>query len=587
MTSTGTPSTVRRLAAIAVLDVVGYSRMMAEDEEATYAAFVAHRNAIDPVLLNHGCRIVKGTGDGVLIEVPSAVEAVRAAIEVQELMAERNASAPEGRRMQLRIGINLGDIIVDEDGDVHGDSVNIAVRLEGEAHPGGVCISDVVHKQIQGRVDANFSDGGSVAVKNIPAPVHVWKTESSTQPAMSRDVERGTFTAAVAVLPFDEMSGDENQRYFVDGITEDLITALSRYPDLRVIARNSTFAYRGRVGDVRTVARELDATHIVEGSVRRSGDRVRVSAQLIEAESGHHIWAERYDRDLADVFEVQDEIVRETAAHIHPAIERAEAEKRSGQDAADLGAWDLLLRSRWHFHSNTIDGCAEAIRLAELALERDPSFVEAHAGLASYWLTARFNRWHIGERRARAEIAEHAHIAHELDPGDARSLAMFGSARAFAGEFDEAEDLTKRAVTLGPHDPWVLLSAGGLASWVGDPDSAVEHLTKAWQLATHEPWRFHIATNLVFAHYMAGSYEAAAAWSELGLAAGDYLQIRAISAATYAQLGRMDEARRHLAHLTADNPDQTASDFLRTNTFKRQEDIDHWKDGLIKAGMPE
>ena len=325
MTSTDTPSTVRRLAAIAVLDVVGYSRMMAEDEEATYAAFVAHRNAIDPVLLNHGCRIVKGTGDGVLVEVPSAVEAVRAAIEVQELMAERNASAPEGRRMQLRIGINLGDIIVDEDGDVHGDGVNIAVRLEGEAHPGGVCISDVVHKQVQGRVDASFSDGGSVAVKNIPAPVHVWKTESSTQPAMSPDVERGTYTAIVAVFPFDEMSGDENQRYFVDGITEDLITALSRYPDLRVIARNSTFAYRGRVGDVRAVARELDATHVVEGSVRRAGDQVRVSAQLIEAESGHHIWAERYDRDLADVLEVQDEIVRETAAHIHPAIERAEA----------------------------------------------------------------------------------------------------------------------------------------------------------------------------------------------------------------------------------------------------------------------
>jgi adenylate cyclase len=585
--STDTPSTVRRLAAIAVLDVVGYSRMMAEDEEATYAAFVAHRNAIDPVLLNHGCRIVKGTGDGVLVEVPSAVEAVRAAIEVQELMAERNASAPEGRRMQLRIGINLGDIIVDEDGDVHGDGVNIAVRLEGEANPGGVCISDVVHKQLQGRVDAHFTDGGSVAVKNIPAPVHVWKTKSSAQPAMSRDVERGTYTAIVAVFPFDEMSGDENQRYFVDGITEDLITALSRYPDLRVIARNSTFAYLGRVGDVRAVARELDATHVVEGSVRRAGDQVRVSAQLIEAESGHHIWAERYDRDLADVFEVQDEIVREIAAHIHPAIERVEGEKRARADPAGLDAWDLLLRSRWQYHTNTREGCEEAIRLAELAVERDPSFALAHAGLVAYWITAGFNRWHIGERRATEEIARHAFIAQELDPHDAVSMSLAAVAHAFARDFEQAEDLSKRAVALAPYDPSVLLSVGAVAYWVGDHDRGVEHLTKAWQLAVHEPWRFHIATNMAFAHYMAGKYEASAVWSELGLAAGDYLQIRAISAATYAQLGRMDEARRHLAHLTADNTDQTASDFLRTNTFKRQEDIDHWKDGLIKAGLPE
>jgi len=239
VTSTGAPSIVRRLAAIAVLDVVGYSRMMAEDEDATYAAFVAHRNAIDPVLLNHGCRIVKGTGDGVLVEVPSAVEAVQAAIEVQELMAERNASAPEGRRMQLRIGINLGDVIVDKDGDIHGDGVNLAVRLQGEADPGGLCISDVVHSQVDGRVEVEFEDGGRIEVKNIPERVHVWKAGLNGHSAAKR-AERGTYTATVAVFPFDEMSGDAEERYFADGITEDLITALSRHTDLRVIARNST-----------------------------------------------------------------------------------------------------------------------------------------------------------------------------------------------------------------------------------------------------------------------------------------------------------------------------------------------------------
>ena len=587
MSSVDAPSTARRLAAIVVLDVVGYSRMMAEDEDGTYAAFVAHRNAIDPILLNHGCRIVKGTGDGVLVEVPSAVDAVLAAIEVQALMAERNANAPEGRRMQLRIGINLGDVIVDEEGDVHGDGVNVAARLEGLADPGGICISDVVHSQIDGRVESAFEDAGRVRVKNIPESIHVWKTALSDKPIARPEAKRSVYTATVAVFPFEEMGGDTDQRYFVDGITEDLITALSRHIDLRVIARNSTFAYRDRMGDVRAIARELDATHVIEGSVRRAGNRVRVTAQLVEAETGHHIWAERYDRDLADVFDVQDEIVSEVAAHIHPAIERAEVEKRAKRDPADLDAWDLLLRSRWHYHTNTREGCEEAIRLGELAVERDPSFSLAHTGLAAYWITALFNRWHIGDRRAALEIARHANIAFELDPLDARSMSMVAFANAFVAEFDEAEDLMRRAVTLAPYDPETLLTAGAVAYWVGEPERAIEHLTKAWQLAIHEPWRYHIATNMVFAHYLAGRYEAAAAWAELGLEAADYLQIRAIAAATLAQLGRLDEAQRHLSHLTRDKPNQTASDFLRTNTFKRQQDIDHWKEGLLKAGLPE
>ena len=547
---------------------------------------MAHRNAIDPILLNHGCRIVKGTGDGVLVEVPSADAAVKAAIEVQGLMAERNTNVAEGRRMQLRIGINLGDVIVDEVGDVHGDDVNVAVRLEGEADPGGICISDVVHRQVDGRVEVIFEDGGKVTVKNIPDPIHVWKAGLDGQPVAER-ATRGAYTATVAVFPFDEMSGNTDERYFVDGITEDLITALSRHIDLRVIARNSTFAHRDRMGDVRVIARELDATHVVEGSVRRAGDRVRVTAQLIEAETGHHIWAERYDRELSDVFEVQDEIVREIAARIHPAIERVEGEKRVRQDPADLDVWDLLLRSRWHYHTNTREGVEEAIRLAELAVDRDPSFALAHTGLAAYWVTAGFNRWHIGKRRAMEEVARHAFIAHELDPHDARSMSMATVAYVFARDFEQAEDLSKRALALAPYDPSVLLSVGAVAYWVGDHDRAVVHLTKAWQLAVHEPWRYHLATNLAFAHYLADRYEAAAAWAELGLEAGDYLQIRAIAAATFAQLGRLEEAQRHLSHLTRDKPDQTASDFLRTNNFKRQRDIDHWKEGLVKAGLPE
>ena len=577
----------RRLAAILVLDVVGYSRLMAEDEDGTYAAFKAHVNAIEPIVLNHGGRVVKETGDGVLVEIPSAVEAVEAAIDVQRLMAERNAGAPQGRRMQLRAGINLGDVIVDEDGDLHGDGVNVAVRLEGEADAGGICISDVVHGQVAGRIEVEFEDSGSVSVKNIPTPIHVWKVAGDSPRVVDHATERGAFTASVAVFPFSEMSGDEDQRYFVDGLTEDLITALSRHIDLRVIARNSTFAYRDQVGDVRSVARELDATHVVEGSVRRVGDRVRVTAQLIEAETGHHIWAERYDRELADVFAVQDEIVTEIATHVHPAIERVEGEKRLRQDPADLDVWDLLLRSRWHYHANTREGCEEAIRLADLAVERDPSFALAHGSLVGYWVTAGFNRWHIGDRRAREQAVRHAFIAMELDPNDALSISLAAIGYAFSREFDRGEDLARRALLLAPHDAAVLLNVGAIAYWVGDHDRAVEHLTKAWQLALHEPWRYHLATNLSFAHYLAGRYEAAAAWADQGLEVSDYLQIRAIAAAAFAQLGQIGEAQRHLAHVTRDRPGQTASDFLSTNTFKHQQDVDRWKSGLVQAGMPE
>ncbi len=578
--------TTRRLAAIAVLDVVGYSSMMAADEEGTLASLKAHRNEVDPVLLNRGCRIVKATGDGLLVEVPSVVEAVAAAVEVQELMAERNAALPEARRMELRIGINLGDILVEDDGDVFGDGVNVAARLEALAEPGGICVSESVRNHVQGRLDVEFEDMGQVDVKGLGEPVEAWKVRVQQPPAGAPPPRTDRYVATVAVLPFDNMSHDAEQQYLVDGITEDLITSLSHHAELRLVARNSTFAYRGQAVDVRRIARELDATHIVEGSVRRAGDRVRITAQLIEAETGHHIWAERFDRDLSDVFELQDEIVHEIAAHIHPAIERVETEKRAKRSPAELDAWDLLLRARWHANTNTRDGLEEGIRLAEMALERDPEFTGAHHDLANWWITVAFNRWPMHGRNAFEENARHAAAAIQLDPAHPYSLTAMAAAEVWRGNLERATDLSNRAYERNRHGPVVALVAGIVDLFSGEFDSAVSRFSESWRDARHEPWRYHIATNLAFSHYLAGRYEAALAWAERGLAVSDYLQLRGVAAAALGQLGRVDEARRQLAHTMIERPGLDAREFGRNIMWKQQRDIDHYLEGLVKAGMP-
>ncbi len=578
--------TTRRLAAIAVLDVVGYSSMMAADEEGTLASLKAHRNEVDPILLNHGCRIVKGTGDGLLVEVPSVVEAVAAAVAVQDLMAERNAALPAGRRMVLRIGINLGDILVDDDGDVFGDGVNVAARLESLAEPGGICVSDSVRTHVEGKLDLDFDDVGAVDVKGIGEPIRAWKVRFDRPATGAPPPRTERFVATVAVLPFDNMSGDDDQQYLADGITEDLITSLSHHVELRVVARNSTFAYRGQAVDVRKVARELDATHIVEGSVRRAGDRVRITAQLIEAETGHHIWAERFDRDLADVFELQDEIVHETAAHVHPAIERVETEKRTRRSPAELDAWDLLLRARWHANTNTRDGLEEGIRLAELALERDPDFIAAHHDLTNWWITVAFNRWPMHGRNAFEENARHAEAAYRLDPSHPHSLTAMAAAEVWRGNLEHAADLSNRAYQRSRHGPIVSLVGGIVDLFSGEFDAAVEHFSEAWRAARHEPWRYHIATNQAFSHYLAGRYEPALAWAERGLAVSDYLQLRGVAAAALGQLGRGEEARQHLAHITIERSGLTAAEFGRNIMWRHQRDIDHYLEGLVKAGMP-
>src|SRR5438874_12795792 len=386
----------RRLAAILAADVAGYSRLMGRDEAGTLARLNAlRRELIDPTVAEHKGRIVKTTGDGLLIEFPSVVEAVACAASVQQEMAERNADVPEDRRIEFRIGINSGDVIV-EDGDIHGDGVNIAARLEGVAEPGGICVSAIVHDQVRDRLDCVFEDLGEQSLKNIVRPVRMYRIgpEIGASRPLSGVDAAGTAAVqpaalplpdkpSIAVLPFQNMSGDPEQEYFVDGMVEEIITALSRIRWLFVIARNSTFTYKGQAIDVKRVGRELGVRYILEGSVRKGGNRVRITAQLIEAATGAHLWADRFDGSLEDVFDLQDQVATSVAGIIEPALQTAEARRSAGRPTRDLTAYDLYLRARAMFYTS-YKQIPQALPLLEEAIARDPNYGPALAWIALF-----------------------------------------------------------------------------------------------------------------------------------------------------------------------------------------------------------
>lgn len=577
----------RRLAAIVVADVVGYSRMMADDEDGTLAALRAHLRGIEPVILNHGGRVVKTTGDGMLLEFPSATAALEAAIEMQELMRERNDDIPEARRMVFRIGINLGDVIVDEDGDVFGDGVNVAARVESLADPAGVAVTGAVHEAVRGKVDVEFTDDGEHQLKNIPRRVRIWKVGAGAAPAHQTVSTRPRTLATVAVLPFDNMSGEPNQEYFADGITEDLLTALARDKNLAVISRNSTFAYKGAATDVRTIARELDATHIVEGSVRRAGNRVRVTAQLIDAESGHHVFAERYDRELADIFEVQDELVDALVSRLRPSFLEAAGRHREG-DSPSIDAWDLTIRGMFELNKRTIDGYLAAIDFFGRAHQLDGDLATPVAGSAEAWWYLAFWGWRDPGVNPWQRALEAAEAAYALDRDDYMALGALAGARVVTGRLEEAARTARRMIDVNPHDPRGYHMAGVSLSSAGNRDEAIPLQAEAWRLGEHQPWRHDTGTDLAFSHYLESNYEAALRWGLRSQSlVDDYLQVHLILAATYAQLQRTDEGNRHVEFVLAARPDFSCAKFRSRLLFVLDDDRDHIVEGLMKAGLPE
>jgi adenylate cyclase len=581
----------RRLAAILVADVVGYTKMMGADEAGTLAALKHHREEIfNPLLTSHDGRLVKLTGDGALAEFASVVDAVNFALAVQRRLNDHDTT--NANKLQLRIGVNLGDIIIDGD-DIYGDGVNVAARLEPLSDPGGICVSSIVRESVGSRVDIKLADGGQVEVKNVDRPIRVWKWHPDTD-KQSKAADAGAHTAAapsarepsIAVLPFENMSGDPEQEYFSDGIAEDILTDLSKIGGLIVIARNSSFAYKGKNVDLRIVGRDLGVGTVLEGSIRRAGNRVRITAQLIDAANGAHLWAERYDRDLTDIFAVQDDVTKRIVEALKITLTPGEQARLSDSGTTNVAAHDLLLRARDILTSATInrDGYEKALSLLERAIALDPQYGEAHAGLAFAHVFAYMNKWTSDPEKSLQSASDHAELAVGLAPEDPNVFHAKALVAGMRKDVAECAAANAKALAINSNHYESVHMRGVLHLYNGDPAGAVPDIELAMRVnpeMNHRGLQF-----LGMAHLLMGNYETAAAmFRERLILAPDTDIGRAMLVATLGHLGELDEAKRVWRELMEINPQYLPSEHVRRNFI----DVENAKpiiDGLRKAGVP-
>jgi TolB-like protein/class 3 adenylate cyclase len=593
----------RRLAAILAADVVGYSRLMGRDEAGTLARLRDHRKQrFEPTLARHGGRLVKLTGDGALAEFPSAVDALSAAIEFQQAMVEANQGQPQEHAIVFRIGLHLGDLIVEGD-DLYGDGVNIAARLEAEAPAGGIVISRTVHEAGEGRLKARFEDLGDLALKNIERPVRAFRVDWAATdwafiaPAVAQSVPAAVAgdmplalpdKPSIAVLPFQNMSGDPEQEYFADGVAEDILTGLSRFRSLFVIARNSSFTYKGKAIDVRTVSHELGVRYVLEGSVRKAANRLRITVQLIQADTGAHIWAERYDGELTDIFELQDRITAEIVGAIAPKLEQAEIERAYRKPTESLGAYDCYLRGMACFNLWTKEGFEEARQFWYRAIELDPGFAAAHA-MASACFIHLMGRGLTQDQSQVAEASRLARRALDLDRDDAVVLAMAGAAIAHvARELDAGAGFIGRALVVNPNLGVAWLYSGWVNVWLGLPAVAIDHFARAMRLSPLDPNTILLRVGIAHAHFMLGSYDEAAVWANKALQEQPTSMALRMAAASAALAGRQEEARRFCQRLQILDPGRRVSTlFDTTGPYQRHADRERYQQGLRLAGMPE
>ena len=548
-----------------------------------------------PKIKEHRGRTVKLTGDGILVEFASVVDAVRCAVDIQRGIAERNVEVPAERRIEYRIGLNLGDIIID-DKDIYGDGVNIATRLEALAEPGGICVSRVVRDQVRDKLGFSFADMGEQQVKNIARPVRTHRIllgaeaeESINEADVSASPARPVAQKpSIAVLPFANMSGDAEQEYFSEGITEDIITNLSRNRAFFVISRSASFTYKGSAVDIGKMATELGVRYVVEGSIRRAGNRVRITAQLIDAETGHHLWADRYDRELADVFAVQDEIAQRIAGAIAPGIISAEIRHAQHKDLSQLDAWDRAMRAHWHIRRFTQTDLAEARRLLEEAVALDPVNSMALADLAFARHFEAVFGWGDGPAESHARLGEAARKAVAADDGDAMahtSLAIFD---LFSGRHEEARRRLLRALDLDPNSVFARGYLGISYAFSGDCDAAFTNVEEAMRLSPRGPLLiiWHLCKG--WAALLAGRDEEAV---EYGTQAADanpeFPDIYAVLASANGHLGRGDPARAALDQLSRRMPALTVGDERLNRPFARADARERFLTGLRKAGLPE
>ncbi len=579
----------RRLIAILAADVVGYSRLMEADEEGTRARLRSlHSELIDPRIAADGGRIVKTMGDGILVEFPSIVDAVRNALAIQGAMRRRNADIPEESRIVFRVGVNLGDVIIEGD-DIHGDGVNIAARLEGLCEPGEVYVSGNVYDQAAGKLVASFEDLGEQTVKNIAKPVRVYRArELSEETANTADTTEPLplpDKPSIAVLPFDNMSGDPEQEYFSDGLAEDIITDLSKISGLFVIARNSAFAFKGRPIDVRRVAEELGVRYVLEGSVRKAGGKVRINAQLIDARSGGHIWAERYDGVLEDIFSLQDNITAQIVAAMQVSLTPTDKALTKRKPTDSVEAYDLFLKGRANFHRYTPDHMLEAIKCFEEAIEIDLNFADAYGYLSYSHILGWVFLW-PGFDDALVRGNELAERGVALDGASAINVLRLGWAQTYLRRYDQANANLEKALTLAHNNAEVYAMFGIALNWLGNPQRALEMLEKAISLDTFAPptWEW----NMGHSHLLLRQYdEAASRFLKTIERSPKFVHAFILLACAYVELDRLDDARGAIKTALEITPQYTLKEATRIFPYRIDEVRNHFLDSLRKAGMPE
>jgi TolB-like protein/Tfp pilus assembly protein PilF len=578
----------QRLAAILAADVVGYSRLMTADERATMAALDAARLIFRTQIESSQGRVVDMAGDSVLAVFDSATGAVSAAMAVQQALEAAARPVPEERRMRFRIGVHLGDVIEKADGTIYGDGVNIAARLQGLAPPGGIAASDAVQGVVRTRLAVTFVDRGEREVKNMASlRVYEVKVPSPASDASQRAVARRD-RPSVAVLPFANMSGDPEQEYFADGISEDVITELSKFHSIFVIARNSSFTYRGQAIDVRTVAKDLGVRYVLEGSVRRAGTMIRATAQLIDAASGRHVWAERYDRALVDLFAVQDEITRSIIGSIAPGIVMAEIQHSKGKKAAELDTWDRIMRAHWHIRRFTAVDFREACRLIEELLLHEPDNAVALGDLAFSLHFAAIFGWTDSPAAAMARMGELAQRAVESDDQDASAHTSLAIHDLFSGRHDDAMRRLRRAIELNPNSSFAHGYVGGVHAFGGEHDLAIETVQEAIRLSPRDLLMVIWRVVEGWAHLGAERFDQAAESARLAIGwNAAFADAHAVLASALGHAGRLDEARIALDECMRQFPGLTLRDPRLTRPFRRAADQERFLDGLRKAGLAE
>jgi adenylate cyclase len=582
------PAVERRLAAILAADMVGYSGLMEADEAGTLARLRTHRlELIDPAIAKNNGRIIKTAGDGMLVEFQSVGNAVQCAVEIQRRMSRRNADVPPGRQIQFRIGINLGDVIFERD-DIFGDGVNVAARLQTLAEPGGICVSRAVRDQIQvgDRFDVEFEDLGEQSVKNIVRPIRVFRVLLEEKAAAAAQPAPPTATVAakpsIAVLPLANMSGDPEQEFFADGLTEDIITELSRFRELFVISRNSAFVYKGRATKIQDVAAELGVQYVVEGSVRKAGNRVRVTVQLIDAESDRHVWAERYDRDLEDIFAIQDEVTAAIVATLPGRVEAASHDRAKRKLTTNMAAYECVLAGKVLHHRSMREANLEAQRLLDRAISLDPEYAHAHAWKACVLGQTWVHGWTTDRDATWKQVVEELQTALALDDNDSDVHRTLAAVSITYGDHDKAAYHQERGLSLNPNYDLLVVQQGELLTWLGRPEEGIEWIQRAMRLNPYHPERFW--NHLGRAYFVARRYaEAAEAFARISRP--DHTHHASLAAA-FAQMGNATAASAHAQEVVKQQPEFSVESYLETLHYKRESDREHHREGLLKAGLP-